>query len=89
MFSLAFALAISIPLGVTAAVYPNSWVDRLCLALAVVGQAMPNFFFALILIMVFAVMLQLVSGVGQRRLGSISCCRASRSATTWRPPSCG
>ena len=64
VFALIFALAISIPLGVTAAVYPNSWVDRLCLALAVVGQAMPNFFFALILIMLFAVMLQLVPASG-------------------------
>jgi ABC-type dipeptide/oligopeptide/nickel transport system permease component len=55
LFSLAFALAISIPLGILAAVYPNSWVDRLCLSLAVAGQAMPNFFFALILIIVLAV----------------------------------
>ncbi|BAT59034.1 glutathione transport system permease protein GsiC [Variibacter gotjawalensis] len=57
-FSLLFALVISIPLGILAAVYPNSWVDRLCLSLAVLGQAMPNFFFALILIMVFAVTLR-------------------------------
>jgi peptide/nickel transport system permease protein len=55
VFSLAFALALSIPLGILAAVFPNSWIDRLCLAVAVVGQAMPNFFFALILIMVLAV----------------------------------
>jgi peptide/nickel transport system permease protein len=57
MFSLLFALAISIPLGIVAAVHPNSWIDRACLALAVLGQALPNFFFALILILVFAVML--------------------------------
>jgi ABC-type dipeptide/oligopeptide/nickel transport system permease component len=57
-FALAFALGISIPLGVVAAVYPNSALDRLCLVLAIVGQALPNFFFALILIMVFAVMLR-------------------------------
>ena len=55
LFSLAFALTISIPLGILAAVYPNSWVDRLCLTLAVIGQAMPNFFFALILIIVLSV----------------------------------
>jgi len=55
LFSLLFALAISLPLGILAAVYPNSWVDRLCLSLAVAGQAMPNFFFALILIIVLAV----------------------------------
>jgi peptide/nickel transport system permease protein len=60
VFSLIFALALSIPLGVLAAVYPNSWIDRLCLAVAVAGQAMPNFFFALILIMVLAVWFHLL-----------------------------
>jgi ABC-type dipeptide/oligopeptide/nickel transport system permease component len=60
LFSLAFALAVSIPLGIIAAVYPNSLVDRLCLALAVLGQALPNFFFALLLIMIFAVMFPLL-----------------------------
>ena len=60
MFSLLFALAVSIPLGILAAVHPNSSIDRTCLALAVVGQALPNFFFALILILVFAVMLPLL-----------------------------
>jgi ABC-type dipeptide/oligopeptide/nickel transport system permease component len=58
VFSLLFALVTSIPLGIFAAVYPNTWIDRLCLAVAVIGQALPNFFFALVLIMVFAVMLQ-------------------------------
>jgi ABC-type dipeptide/oligopeptide/nickel transport system permease component len=60
LFSLTFALAISLPLGIVAALYPNSLVDRLCLALAVLGQALPNFFFALVLIMVFAVWLHVL-----------------------------
>ena len=55
LYALAFALLISVPLGVIAAIYKNSWIDRLCLAVAVVGQAMPNFFFALILIMLFSI----------------------------------
>lgn len=55
LYSLAFALIISVPLGVLAAIYKNSWIDRLCLGVAVVGQAMPNFFFALILIMLFSI----------------------------------
>ena len=64
--SLAFALAISIPLGVLAAIYSNSWIDRLALAIAVFGQAMPNFFFALILVMLFSITLRWlpVSGSG-------------------------
>ncbi|HWN52288.1 MAG TPA: ABC transporter permease [Xanthobacteraceae bacterium] len=60
LFSLIFALAISLPLGILAALYPNSLVDRLCLTLAVLGQALPNFFSALVLIMVFAVGLHLL-----------------------------
>jgi peptide/nickel transport system permease protein len=64
--SLAFALLISIPLGVLAAIYANSWIDRLALAIAVFGQAMPNFFFALILVMLFSITLRWlpVSGSG-------------------------
>lgn len=60
LLSLLFALAVSIPLGVLAAIYRNSWVDRLCLAVAVVGQALPNFFFALLLIMFFSISLRLL-----------------------------
>src|SRR3569623_2607890 len=33
LFSILFALLISAPLGVVAALYPNSWVGRLCLGL--------------------------------------------------------
>lgn len=64
--SLAFALLISVPLGVLAAIYKNSWIDRVCLGVAVVGQAMPNFFFALILIMLFSITWRMlpVSGSG-------------------------
>ncbi len=55
LLSIAFALILSVPLGVMAAVWQNSWIDRLCLGLAVAGQALPNFFFALCLIMVFSI----------------------------------
>jgi ABC-type dipeptide/oligopeptide/nickel transport system permease component len=41
--ALGFALLISIPLGVLAAVYANSWIDRMALAIAVVGQALMIF----------------------------------------------
>ncbi|WPZ35911.1 ABC transporter permease [Thalassobaculum sp. OXR-137] len=49
-----FALVLSIPLGVLAAMYQNSLIDRSALLLAVVGQAMPSFWFALMLIVLFA-----------------------------------
>jgi peptide/nickel transport system permease protein len=58
LMALGFALILSIPLGVIAAVRPNSWIDRSALGLAVFGQAIPNFWFGLILIVVFGVILQ-------------------------------
>jgi peptide/nickel transport system permease protein len=66
VYSLAVALLISVPLGVLAAIYKNSWIDRFCLAIAVLGQALPNFFFALLLIMLFSISLRVlpVSGSG-------------------------
>src|SRR5262249_61739276 len=49
--AIAFALLLAIPLGVWAAVKPNSVIDRLALTIAVVGQAMPTFWFALTLVL--------------------------------------
>ncbi len=48
--ALVFALALSIPLGVLAAIRPNTMIDRFALFIAVVGQALPSFWFALIMI---------------------------------------
>jgi ABC-type dipeptide/oligopeptide/nickel transport system permease component len=56
--ALAFALLLSIPLGVLAALRPNSWIDRLALTLSVFGQALPSFWFALLLIIVFGLKLR-------------------------------
>lgn len=53
--SLLLALIVAIPLGVLAAVFRDSWIDRSAVMTAVVGQAMPNFWFALLLILIFAV----------------------------------
>ena len=56
--ALSFALLLAIPLGVVAAMYSNTFIDRAALTLAVVGQALPSFFFGLILIIVFGVWLR-------------------------------
>ena len=62
--AIAFALLLAIPLGVLAAVQPNSLVDRFALTLAVVGQAMPNFWFALTLILLLGVYWRLLPITG-------------------------
>ncbi|ATA19224.1 peptide/nickel transport system permease protein [Gibbsiella quercinecans] len=58
VLSLGIALLVAIPLGVLAAVFRDSWIDRCSIFIAVIGQAMPNFWFALILILIFAVELK-------------------------------
>jgi peptide/nickel transport system permease protein len=63
--AIGFALALAIPLGVLAAVKPNSIFDRLALTLAVIGQAMPSFWFALTLILWFGVTWRLLPITGQ------------------------
>jgi peptide/nickel transport system permease protein len=56
--ALTFAVLLAVPMGVLAAVRPNTWIDRMALTISVIGQAMPSFFFGLILIIVFGVMLR-------------------------------
>jgi peptide/nickel transport system permease protein len=53
--ALGLALLVAIPLGVLAAVFRDTWLDRLALLIAVIGQAMPSFWFGLTLIVAFAV----------------------------------
>ncbi|MDQ2094951.1 ABC transporter permease [Rhodalgimonas zhirmunskyi] len=54
---ISFALLVAVPLGVAAAMRPNSIIDRLALFMSVAGQALPSFWFGLILIVVFAIKL--------------------------------
>ena len=58
VLALTFALALSIPLGVLAALRPNTVIDRISLWLAVAGQALPSFLFALGLMYLFGVYLR-------------------------------
>ncbi len=58
VFSLLFALVLAIPLGVVAALRPNTLVDRIALVVAVSGQAVPSFLSALVLIYAFGVVLR-------------------------------
>lgn len=52
-----FALLTAVPLGVAAAMRPNSFIDRAALFLSVLGQAMPSFWFGLVLIVIFSIQL--------------------------------
>ncbi|WP_296993205.1 ABC transporter permease [Thalassospira sp. UBA1131] len=61
---ISFALLTAVPLGVAAAVRPNSLVDRIALFLSVMGQAMPSFWFGLVLIVLFSIKLRVLPPSG-------------------------
>jgi peptide/nickel transport system permease protein len=58
------ALLISLPLGILAALKRHTWLDSLCTAVAVAGQAMPLFWLGIMLIIVFAVRLKILPASG-------------------------
>lgn len=66
VMGLLFATCLAVPLGVLAGSRPNSWLDRAALALALVGQAIPSFWLALLMILFFGVYLKVlpISGSG-------------------------
>jgi len=63
--ALLLALAISIPLGVAAAVKKNSLVDRLAALGSLFGTSLPGFWFGIVLIILFAVEFKLLPVSGR------------------------
>jgi peptide/nickel transport system permease protein len=61
---LAVALLIALPLGILSALKRHSWIDSLCTAIAVAGQAIPLFWLGIMLIIVFAVRLKALPASG-------------------------
>lgn len=55
--SVGLAMVLGIPLGVLAGVRPNSFLDRITVALATVGHVIPTFLIALVGIAIFSIML--------------------------------
>jgi peptide/nickel transport system permease protein len=58
--ALAVTILTAIPLGIMAALRPNSLVDRFSLSFAVAAQAVPSFWLGLVLIVIFAVTFRLL-----------------------------
>ena len=81
--AMAFALLVSIPLGVIAALRRNSWIDYLCTGYTVAGFAIPNFGLALILIYVFSIQLDWlpITGIGTAWPSTSACWRALTTKT--------
>ena len=53
LLGLVVAIGIAVPLGVFAALRPNSWVDHACRVISTAGVSLPVFFTGLVLVYVF------------------------------------
>ncbi|MEM7018764.1 MAG: ABC transporter permease, partial [Pseudomonadota bacterium] len=62
---LVFATMLAVPLGVLSAVYQGGWIDRVAKIFAMLGQAVPNFWIGLLLILFLAVELQWLPAFGR------------------------
>jgi len=62
--TLLIAFGLGIPLGITAATHQNKWRDHASMILALIGVAIPNFWLALMLILVFSVKLGWLPAMG-------------------------
>jgi peptide/nickel transport system permease protein len=58
------AIAISIPLGIIAAIHQNTWKDTVSMIFGLLGLSMPNFWLGLLLVIAFALKLGLFPSVG-------------------------
>jgi peptide/nickel transport system permease protein len=63
-FSVLISVVVGLGAGIAAALRPRSWVDRLATFGATIGQAIPNFWFGLILVTIFAVSLRWFPATG-------------------------
>ena len=62
--ALLFSVALAVPFGVLSAVHRGSWVDKLGKGFAMLGQAMPNFWVGLLMILVFSIELNWLPAYG-------------------------
>ena len=78
--AMVFAIAVSIPLGILAALKRNTWVDYLCTGYTLAGFAIPNFALALILIYAFSIKLEWfpITGIGTEESASGSLLQAAQ-----------
>jgi ABC-type dipeptide/oligopeptide/nickel transport system permease component len=68
--AIAIALAAGIPLGIVSALRHRTWVDSLSMVLSLLGVAMPVFWVALLLILIFSINLRWLPATGDA--GAIS-----------------
>lgn len=58
------AVLIALPLGILSAIYQNRWIDNLSRLIALLGVSMPQFWQAILLILIFALELKVLPASG-------------------------
>ncbi len=71
VFAMLVSLLVSVPLGVISAYKQDTWFDRLTAGTSVLGLSLPNFWIGIILILIFAVKLNLLPVAGAHSASSI------------------
>lgn len=69
--TLLFIVLIALPLGILAAIYPNSLIDHVSRLCAFLGASMPSFWMSLLLIYTFAVKIKVFPVVGMGGLSHL------------------
>ena len=64
LVTMLIAFGVGIPLGIVAATHQNQWQDSLSMVFALIGVAIPNFWLALLLIILFSVKLGWLPAMG-------------------------
>ncbi|WP_458119866.1 nickel ABC transporter permease subunit NikB [Paenibacillus sp. Z6-24] len=65
LWSMLFSVIVSVPLGILAAIYRNSWIDMVSRAISYLGASIPQFWLGYLLIFFFSVKLDLLPVEGR------------------------
>jgi peptide/nickel transport system permease protein len=65
------ALAIGLPLGIIAALFENTWVDTLCMVLALLAVSMPLFWLGQLLILLISIRFQWLPAISGAQLSGL------------------
>ncbi len=66
LVALAFSILVSLPLGVLSALHPGKWLDNLIATITQTGVAIPEYWFAPVIILIFALKLHWLPSAGWR-----------------------
>ncbi|MCD8077435.1 MAG: ABC transporter permease, partial [Lachnospiraceae bacterium] len=64
IYAMIIGIVIGVSLGMLAAIYRNSWIDKVCMVLSTLGISLPGFWLGLNLVLLFAVTLGWFPSVG-------------------------